>query len=270
MYLDLLKKCLTRSVFEDELRVVRPHRGTVGQRLFSPVEKILAQKDFVLARWVRLTEEERATGAGWPGSAETMIGHARLDNIQDCVVDVVVNDIPGDLIEAGVWRGGAGILMRAVLEVLADEARAVWLADSFRGLPPPRPDIYPLDADDTLWRSSALAIPVSEVESNFRRYGLLDERVRFIEGFFSESLPTASIEEIAVLRVDGDMYESTWAVLTNLYEKVSTGGYVIIDDYGCLAPCKAAVDDFRRQTDINQPLLEVDWTAVYWQKVSPQ
>jgi O-methyltransferase len=105
------------------------------------------------------------------------------------------------------------------------------------------------------------------VRANFERYGLLDGQVEFLPGWFKDSLPDAPIEKIAVLRADCDMYESTFEVLTYLYPKVSAGGYVIIDDYGVLPKCKAAVDDYRLAHGIDAPIQWVDWTGVYWQKL---
>jgi hypothetical protein len=83
---------------------------------------------------------ERAEGKDWPTEAETMVGRARLDNLQECVTAVIQDNVPGDLVETGVWRGGASILMRAVLKAYDDRMRSVWLADSFEGLPGPERD----------------------------------------------------------------------------------------------------------------------------------
>jgi hypothetical protein len=95
---------------------------------------------------------------------------------------------------------------------------------------------------------------------------LLDDRVRFLAGWFRDTLPSAPIASISVLRLDGDLYESTMETLIALYPKVSTGGYVIIDDYGALPNCRAAVSDFRDANSIVDPIAAIDWTGVYWQK----
>ena len=174
--------------------------------------------------------------------------------------------MPGDLLVAGTWRGGEAIFMRAVLEVLGDPVRAVWVADSFKGLPPPDPDNYPADAGDTHHTFPELAVSLAEVKANFARYGMLDDRVRFLEGWFKDTLADAPIGRLAVLRCDGDMYESTMDTLRPLYPKVSPGGFVIVDDYGCVPACKQAVDDYRREHDITDPIETIDWTGVYWRK----
>lgn len=183
-----------------------------------------------------------------------MVGLGRLDNLQDCIIRVVADGVPGDLLEAGVWGGGASIFMRGVLRVVGDFTRSVWVADSFQGLPPPDANSYPADAGDEHWRNPELAVGIDEVRRNFERYGLLDERVRFLPGWFCDSLPNAPITRLSVLRLDGDTYQSAMEALVALYHKVSTGGFVIIDDYGAVPGCRQAVDDFRASRGITVPL----------------
>lgn len=244
LYLDLLKRCLTRSLFPDSSIISGPSPHPTK---FDPALRL--------------------DGRDWPSEAETMIGSIRLDNVHKCVVDALDRGVPGDLVEAGVWRGGAAILMRAILAALGDRARRVWLADSFAGLPRPDPVQFPADAGDRHWELSPyLAVPLEEVKRNFSRYGLLDDQVRFLPGWFKDSLPDAPIEKIAVLRVDGDMYESTIQALTYLYPKLAEGGFVIIDDYGAISNCKAAVHDFRKSFGIQQEMRGIDWTGIYWRK----
>jgi O-methyltransferase len=195
-----------------------------------------------------------------------MVGHLRLANVRSCIERVIEDGVPGDLLEAGVWRGGVGIYMCAVLAARGDTERLVWLADSFRGLPKPDVDRYPADEGDRHWTMDELAIPVEQVKANFERFGLLDERVRFLEGWFSDTLPTAPVERLAVLRLDGDMYESTMDTLVPLEPKVSSGGFVIVDDYGAVPACKQAVDDYRAEHGITAPIERIDWTGAYWRK----
>jgi O-methyltransferase len=209
-------------------------------------------------------QQRRSGGRDVPAQAETMVGLARLDNIQSCVTDVVKNGVPGDLIETGVWRGGATILMRAVLRVLDDTTRIVWVADSFRGLPRPSGK-FEADEGDQHWSRAELAVSVEEVRANFDRYGLLDKQVRFLEGYFQHTLATAPIERLAVLRLDGDMYESTIVALEVLYPKLSPGGYLIVDDYA-LEACRRAVTDYRDKNGIDEPITSIDGIGVYWQR----
>ena len=199
-------------------------------------------------------------------TAETLVGPVGLSNLQELIDDVLESDVPGDLIETGTWRGGAAIFMRGVLEARGDESRMVWVADSFAGLPANDATTHPQDRDDTDWQSQRwFAVPLETVKGNFRRYGLLDDRVGFLQGWFHETLPSAPFEKLALIRLDGDMYGSTMDALTHLYPKLSVGGYVIVDDYW-LPKCRAAVDDFRTRTGIEDQLVTVDRAIVYWRR----
>ena len=196
----------------------------------------------------------------------TMVGVKALDNVQLCVEDVLTRAVPGDLIETGVWRGGVTILMRAILAAYGVTDRRVWVADSFRGVPPPNPERYPQDTGLTYHLVPEVAVSVERVKSHFDRYGLLDDQVRFLEGWFRDTLPTAPIDSLAVLRLDGDLYESTMDALVNLYPKLSDGGYVIVDDYGKAVQCREAVHDFRAAHGITDKIMPVDWGVVYWRR----
>jgi hypothetical protein len=200
------------------------------------------------------------------GFAHTMIGRSRLENLQYCVTTALVDQVPGDLVECGVWRGGASIFMRGILATRDVVDRTVWVADSFAGLPAPElpQDTLDLSAE----QRPELVVTLERVRANFALYGLLDDQVQFLQGWFKDTLHTAPIEAIAVLRLDGDLYESTMSSLTALYDRVSPGGFVIVDDYTYLPMCRAAVDDFRRTHGIEEPMIEIDWTGVYW-RTSP-
>jgi Macrocin-O-methyltransferase (TylF) len=202
-----------------------------------------------------------------------MLPIARLDNLQSCITEIVEQGIPGDLVETGVWRGGATIFMRAMLKVLGVGDRTVWACDSFEGLPEPDPDKYPLEYK--AYKSAAmtkyynhLTATLEDVRRNFAGYGMLDDQVQFLRGWFKDTLPLAPIKAIAVLRLDGDYYESTRDALINLYDKVSVGGYVIIDDYGedMWTYCRKAVDEFRSERGISDPLQRVDKPCSFWRK----
>lgn len=257
LYLDLIERCLTRSQFGPPYELAGPPPGTLRGTAFRLVRRLLPQGLEIVRRG---TIEAREQGHVWPADAETMIGLARLRNIRECVVRVLEAGVPGDLLEAGVWRGGTAIYMRAILKAYGVTDRSVWVADSFRGLPKPR------DPRDTIdWSGfTQLAVPLEEVRQNFARYGLLDEQVRFVEGFFVDSLPTAPVERLAVLRIDADMYESTMDVLNALYRKVQRGGFVIVDEYVSVDPCRRAVDEYRARHAIAEPITPVDDSAAYW------
>ena len=209
---------------------------------------------------------DKFEGTSWPEEGETMIGYKRLTNLEECVTDVIKNDIPGDLIETGVWRGGACIFMKYILDAYKIKNKKVWVADSFEGLPPPDSDKHPHDKGINLFQSKELSVSIKEVKNNFLKYNLLDDRVGFIKGWFKNTLPEAPVTKLSVLRLDGDLYESTLDALINLYPKLSVGGYCIIDDWGAIEACKKAVEDFRKAFEITETIQVIDWTGVYWKK----
>lgn len=269
LYLDLMKKSLSFSIWGEipkpvDMATLNPQQ----QEAWRILREMLADDSYQLTRHTPFDPELRLEGLDHPQLAHTMIGLRRLDNLQFCVEDALAAKVPGDLIETGVWRGGACIFMRAILQAHNVTDRNVWVADSFQGLPPPNEEKYPADKGDPHHLMLHLAVSLETVKANFEQYNLLDDQVRFLKGWFKDTLPTAPIEKIAVLRLDGDMYESTMDALTNLYPKVSPGGFVIIDDYGAVPSCKKAVTDFRRAQGINDPLWFVDWTGAYWQRGS--
>jgi O-methyltransferase len=268
-YITLLMHCLTRTGFE-EPQPPAELGDDLDPAVRAQVEEHLRLHGLSIVRAQDADPSVREVGRQWPPptKAETMIGMVRARHLATCVMTSVVEAVPGDLLEAGVWRGGACILMRGVLEALGDRRRRVWVADSFRGLPKPDPERYPADEGDDLWSIDDLAVSLDEVKENFSRYGLLDDRVQFLEGWFEDTLSSAPIDRLAVLRVDGDLYSSTSQALEALYARLSPGGYCIIDDYGAVAACRAAVDDFRRARGIDEPLEEIDWTGVAWRKRS--
>ncbi|UPY38172.1 TylF/MycF/NovP-related O-methyltransferase [Sediminicoccus sp. KRV36] len=208
----------------------------------------------------------RDIGADWPSQAHSMVGRRRMNNIRRLCEKVVQEGVPGDFIETGVWRGGVTIMMRAVLNAYGDTGRTVYVADSFEGVPPPNPEQYPADAGDVHFTAEQLAISQAVVAENFRRYGLLDTQVRFLPGWFKDSLPGAPIERLAILRLDGDLYESTMDALDALYGKLSPGGFVVVDDFGAVPACRAAIEEFRATHGITAELTAIDWGGVYWRK----
>lgn len=240
MYLDLLKKILIDLIYADV-------QETPNFKSPGPYD-----------------EELRLDGRDFPRYAHTMMGMKRLENLQFCIEKVLANGIPGDFIEAGIWRGGGVIFMLGLLKYRGITDRNVWAADSFEGLPEPSNDLdkrgygnYPLEE---------LRVSLEQVQRNIAKYGLLDERVKFLPGWFGETLPHAPIEKLAILRADGDLYESTMDILTALYPKLEQGGYCIIDDYGALKQCGQAVNDYREANNIKNEMVWIDWAGIYWEK----
>jgi O-methyltransferase len=259
LYLELLKKCVTNSIFDDDLDLMR------GKRVVDP-----DTGEYVMVEPASVEKSNKYYGTIWPSRAHTMIGIPRLNNIQHCVETVLTVGVEGDLIETGVWRGGATIFMRGILKAYGVTDRKVWVADSFEGLPRGNHTRYPRDADAEFHRYRDLAVSFAEVARNFKRYDLLDDQVRFLKGWFRDTLPTAPIEKLAVMRLDGDMYESTMDALVNLYPKLSPGGFVIIDDYNAVASCNEAVQDFRKGQRISTELQLLPVCGAFWRKEARQ
>jgi O-methyltransferase len=266
LYLDLLKSCLTRMLWGDGSQEFEPRRGSLLHAGYGPLATLLRRRGLRLVRPAPFDRAQREVGLDWPAEAETMIGLRRLENLEALIVDLTRRGVPGDLLETGVWRGGAVIFMRGVLKALEDTERRVWACDSFAGLPRPDAETYPADAGDPHWTFTHLIVTLEEVKANFERYGLLDDQVRFLPGWFRDTLPTAPVERLSLLRLDGDMYESTHVALEALYPKLSPGGYLVVDDYGAVPGCRQAVNDFRGRHGIGDPIHEIDWTGVYWQR----
>ena len=268
LYVDLMRKTLSFALWKDPGVPVE----TLFYRLpliLRPVARLasscLRRLNLGLVCCVNYREHDRQIGKVLPSLADTMIGMRRLINIQTCVETVLKENVPGDLIETGVWRGGCCIFMRAILAAHGVRDRRVFAADSFKGLPDPNVQQYPQDKDCPWHKEDYLAVSQEEVAANFKKYGLLDEQVVFLKGWFKDTLAVAPIQQLAVLRLDGDMYESTMEALNALYHKLSKGGFCIIDDYDCVE-CKAAVEEFRTRHGIQSPLMEIDWTGRFWRK----
>lgn len=237
LYLDIMKKSILGLIYEDP----------------SHQDKVF-------------NLEQRENGTDWPLVAHSMIGLKGLNNIEFCIKDIIKNNIPGDFIETGVWRGGSVIFMRAILKVYNITNRNVWVADSFEGLPLTDTEKYPADKGlDCLHYATFLNISLDVVKNNFEKYNLLDNQVKFLKGWFKDTLPKAPIKKLALLRLDGDLYESTMDALKNLYSKVSIGGYIIIDDYHMYS-CVKAIEDFRKIHNIVDELEIIDSARRYWKK----
>ncbi len=240
----------TRAVYLDLMR--DSLIGRLNEDPPLPASKVEGYKD-----------DFREQGWDWPSKAPSMIGARRMDNVRHECERVLQAGIAGDFMETGVWRGGACIMMRAVLQAYGVVDRRVIAADSFAGFPV---SAAAEDGDFQLQGHSDFAVPLEEVRAAFARYGLLDAQVIFLEGLFKDTLPAAPVERLAVLRLDGDMYESTRDGLVNLYHKVSPGGAVIADDYYLFEAQRKAVDEFRAAHGIADPIVQIDHFGGYWVK----
>ncbi len=265
LYLDLMKKTLTRAQVAGpyERHPIRPRIGLIS-RAYGVFSRFFQSRGYEV---VQLTVPDVGAYMGASNfnlsrleDGETMVGLKQLDNVQFCATDVLRRKIPGDLIETGTWRGGVTIMMRAVLKAYGDKDRKVWVADSFEGLPS-----FDRRKNPGFWTPVMMAASLEEARDNFARYGLLDDQVRFLKGYFDKTLPGAPIAKLAVLRSDADLYESTRDVLNTLYPKLSVGGYAIFDDYSS-SGCRAAIDEYRAAHGITEPVRWIDSLAVYWMR----
>jgi O-methyltransferase len=270
LYLDLMCGTLTRAIMEDSDEVLSADHGlgeiTAARRARRRLARFLRSRGYELVRLHPYEAALRENGRDWPARAETMMGVRRLQQLRSAVETVLAESVPGDLLEAGVWRGGGGIMMRAVLEAHGCRDRVVWLADSFQGLPAVDEASYPADAGLHFNRYSYLAVTETQVRDNFRRYGFADDRVRYLPGWFKDTLPHAPVERLSVLRLDGDLYQSTIEALHALYPKLSAGGFCIIDDYGAIRACRKAVHHYRSRYGIRDKIIDIDGIGAYWRK----
>lgn len=273
-YLDLLARALTNLIYpEHELRVAHleqhPSSGddVKDQRLLRDIRYADPEMfhDLVEAKREGLVWRRQVTR-----DSHTMVGLRRLENLERCAARVFADGVPGDFLEAGACQGGASIFLRALQVSYGEPHRTTWVADSFEGLPQPSHPVdverFPGDFSET--RQPWLAVSLRSVQDNFRTYDLLSDRVRFLPGWFAESLPAAPVGPLAILRVDADLYSSTYDVLSAMYDRVSVGGYVVIDDYWTFQACRMAVQDFLAERGIEPRLRRIDWAAVFWRKTT--
>ncbi len=248
MYIETIKLSVGDFLYDFDGLFTREHQHPYTYVDFKTGEK------HVLRSYAALKEN----GLLISNTAHTLIGLKRLNQLQTAVETVLAENIPGDLIETGVLRGGACILMRAILKAYQSE-RTVWVADSFAGFPGEKPPEDPQKA----WFAKR-----EVVEENFKRYQLWDPQVQILAGWFKDTLPSAPIQQLAILRLDGDLYESTWDALDALYPKLSVGGFVIVDDFYAFEVCREAVRDYRKAHSITDRIERVDPVCVFWRKTA--
>ena len=234
---------------------------SLGNAEFS-VEPVLQKKP----RVVPFDATRRAGGTDWTYFGMTMTGSARLHLLLSLLRKVFESDVAGVFVETGVWRGGSSILAQGAVMAYNQSHRHIVVCDSFRGLPPGKNKHH---VGDVGWdMTSYLEVSDLEVASNFQKFNLLAPNVIFAKGFFNYSMPIlrSQIQNISILRLDGDMYKSTVDVLYHLYDKVSIGGYVIVDDWFGF-PAKQACEDFFQAHNFRPVVIPVDSSSVFWQKI---
>eukprot|EP00802_Teleaulax_amphioxeia_P006405 Tamp_06409.p1 GENE.Tamp_06409~~Tamp_06409.p1 ORF type:complete len:492 (+),score=79.04 Tamp_06409:1203-2678(+) len=205
--------------------------------------------------------------------ARSMVGLQGLSDLQTFVEVILGQEVEGDLVETGVWQGGSCILMAAVLRANNDRKRKVWVMDSFEGCPEPDAESFPQDANDKHHTFKNLQVSVHKVTSNFADFGLESDQIELVRGWFHDSVfsdRVQAIEKLALLRLDGDLYQSTIEVLRGLYYKVAVGGFVVVDDWrldGMQA--RSAVIDFHRECEIQETIHVGQDGLAWWRKLQP-
>jgi O-methyltransferase len=271
-YLDLLKRSLLNLPYiENEVRLaylcdcLEKAEKDLGKVLYNRETLHAIEDNQIGANTIRWATGLAEDGRKNRPFAHLMMGRKRLENIEALFEKILADDVPGDFVEAGTWKGGGPIFVAGLMKAKGLTDRNIWVADSFQGVPPAtakEDEGLKLTASDIPY----IAVSQQRVSGLFERYGLLGDHIRFLSGWFKDSLPSSPIEKIAILRLDGDLYESTTDALVALYDRVVSGGFIIIDDYGAIPACQLAVDRFRSQCGISAKIEIVDWTGVFWRK----
>lgn len=262
-YLDLIKRFLIRYEFDEEIIEYRDIRVTSRyRRILKLLSKFLPEDIKLLEMGKKRELSERLEGKDWPVTAESMVGLKRMNQLHDALRTIERERLPGDIVETGVWRGGALIFAASFLEVNEIYGRKVFGCDSFEGLPKPSID-YPVDFGDSHFKYSYLSVSIDQVKKNLRKYNVGMDQVTLVKGWFSDTLHKIETERIAILRLDGDMYSSTIEALEALYHKVVSGGFVIIDDFS-LKGAHQAVVDFLHSRAITVEFEEIDEASAFF------
>ncbi|HEX6460194.1 MAG TPA: CmcI family methyltransferase [Thermoleophilaceae bacterium] len=259
-YLDLLSDVLLDEHYlENEVRI--DHLLECAGTGRAPNPKILADPSRYKPLALRELREARRTGSPAKGTgtlhnlAYATLGRVRLDHLETCLEAIRADGVEGDLVECGSGRAGAAIFMRGFVEAHELAGPRVWAIDRWGGGGTGGADRPTFVAD------------LNAVREGFARFGLLDERVAFAQGALATAVGEVSADAIALLRIDSGDPEDVKAVLDALYDRVRPGGFVVIDGYG-EADCRAAVDRFRAEHGVLDPLERVDWSAATWRKTA--
>ena len=241
-------------------------RRLLGKRMSSGGSKFPSDFD---DRVVRIIERVRAF---------TMTSPERLHSLIRAVEYVVRNDIPGDVVECGVWKGGSMMAVASTLLELGTVDRALYLFDTFEGMTSPeeldrtfrgdRASDLMATADreqSWIWAVSAL----DEVKAAMDKVGYDRDKVVYVQGDVADTLPRSAPPTISLLRLDTDWYKSTWHELEHLYPRLSVGGVLIIDDYGHWEGARRAVDEFIEAKGLRLFLSRIDYTGRLAIKLDP-
>lgn len=203
-----------------------------------------------------------------PQQNRTKCPFHRIENLFNRCAEMIESDIPGDFVEAGVWKGGASALMGTLCDV-EGKGRKTFSFDSFQGMSVPNPQFDLLEGEDTASMCFQPAAQLRDFDladfntTCFEVMNVSKDTMDIVPGWVDDTIVEASqrIEQVAILRLDIDFYEPTKLVLETLYGKIPRGGYVICDDYGAWKGARKAVDDFREQHGITATLAQTFQTS---------
>jgi O-methyltransferase len=198
----------------------------------------------------------------------SMVTNKNLITLYKLVQQANAAQVPGAIVECGVWNGGSAAIMGLANKEDKQNymERAIWLFDSFEGVPRPGQNDGKTEREGYFvgWNKGHIAM----VKRIFAYLGLSMEHVHIVPGWFDRTLPNADPGQIAILHIDSDWYDSVKIVLDTFYDRVMPGGFIILNDYGAWPGCNRAVVDFFKEHDLqNVALIEVEpTTGAYFQK----
>lgn len=193
----------------------------------------------------------------------SMCSYPRLRGIYEAVNRAVRQGIPGEIVECGCARGGSAALAGLTLLARRDEARRLWLFDTFEGLPPPT--LEDPEFAEAIGLVGQCRGDLEEVQDLFEELSLLD-RTTFVKGLFEKTVHTARTGPIAFLHLDGDWFSSVKVCLEAFYDRIAPGGTIQIDDYGHWKGARKAVDEFLTMRNLRPKLRYLDYTGRQWTK----
>ncbi|MGZ4716432.1 MAG: CmcI family methyltransferase [Acidimicrobiales bacterium] len=266
-YLDLLKGALIDEHYlENELRI--QHLITALEHGGQPSRAELRDPHRLMRRNGDALRAARRAGGSTGGDLVshfpyTTLGRVGLDALE-AKLDLLQEDkVGGDLFECGTGRGGSAIFMRGYLDSREVIGRKVWVADRFRASPLVDADGQPEEAADF----SDLLADLNIVRDAFHRFDLLDDRVRFLQGDYAETLPDAPVEKIALLRLGAGLGAEVADILDLLYARVAVGGIVLIEEAHEPATAQA-IADFRTALGVDEQLEQIGTFGTSWRKVA--
>lgn len=268
-----LERVVTVHLTDIEVEYVGFYRDTILNRHYNNYQALIDGSNTDIAT--------HSAGA----RTLTLTGQRRLDHMIAVVTTVVEDNIPGHIIETGVWRGGMMFMAAKTLDVLRDKERVVYLADSFQGIPDQSNYGKKAHAHDVAKHShnynSLNDNSVSRVKHDSALFSLDASRLSYVVGYFNESIPKLVEKEpqikFSAVRLDGDTYWSTMEAITILYPRLSPGGFLIIDDFTDWDSCRDAIYDYRNANQITEQIYLVPHLTVngefirgaYWRKTHP-